>query len=257
MDGPHLIHCSYHKCLTVYYRRVMQAVFNRCLPWSAGYRHYNSHLKDFYEGFQDFRVASVNNRALDLSRLGRCKITRFLRDPRDLVVSGYFYHKRAAEPWMKIENPTPYDWYFANGCIPAGLREAKTSFASYLQSLSEEDGLLAELEFRRFHFESMREWPAEHPDILLFRYEEILGNERSVFARIFEHYGLSKLERTLGDWFARRYSIQSVARKQESGDAHIRNPTAGQWRRHFTPRLREAFEERHPGLIEQLGYAVE
>ena len=53
----HLIHCSYHKCLTVYFGRIMNSVFNQCLPWSRGYRHYNSHLANFYEGFESHRVA--------------------------------------------------------------------------------------------------------------------------------------------------------------------------------------------------------
>ena len=160
MPGTHLIHCAYHKCLTVYFRRVMDAVFNRCLPWSAGYRHFNSHLHDFLAGYGDLRVASVNNRALEPDSLGPCRISRFLRDPRDLVVSGYFYHRRGAEPWVTMANPTDEDWYFAAGVVPEGLRAAGGSFADYLQAIPEEEGLLAELEFRASHFESMARWPA-------------------------------------------------------------------------------------------------
>ena len=144
MADDYLIHCSYHKCLTVYYKRVMDAVFNRCQPWRRGYRHYNSHLEDFYAGFRKDRVASVNNRALDLERLGRFRISRFIRDPRDLVVSGYFYHRRGAEPWTTIESPTAEDWYFANGVVPDALRDSGRSFSQYLQSMPEEEGLLAE-----------------------------------------------------------------------------------------------------------------
>lgn len=147
MAAPHLIHCSYHKCLTVYYKRVMDAVFNRCL------------IDDFYDGFRRHRVASVNNRALDLGRLGKFRLSRFLRDPRDLVVSGYFYHRRGAEAWTTAEARRPLKWYFANGCVPEGLRADGSSYARYLQSIPEEEGLLAELEFRRHHFESMAAWP--------------------------------------------------------------------------------------------------
>ncbi len=249
MAETHLIHCSYHKCLTVYFKRVMHALFNRCLPWSAGYRHYNSHLESFYAGFRGHRVASVNNRALDLERLGRFRISRFLRDPRDLVVSGYFYHRRGAEPWVNIEAPTAEDWYFANGCVPEGLRAYGGSFAEYLRSIPEEEGLLAELEFRRLHFESMASWPREHPNVLTFRYEEIVGDEARVFRELFAFYGMSALERALGGWLARRYSIRSLA-----ADSHVRDPASGQWRRHFTPRLTRAFEDRHAGLVERLGY---
>lgn len=246
---PNLVHCSYHKCLTVYYRRVMDAVLNRCQPWGDGYRHYNSHLLDFYEGFPDDRVSSINNRVLDLERLGDYRISRFVRDPRDLVVSGYFYHKRGAEDWVIIEAPTAADWYFANGVVPQALAAEGTSFARYLQSVPEEEGLLAELEFRAPHFESMALWPDDDPGIVTYRYEDILGREREVFRELLEFYGLSTIERRLGEWFAKRYSL-----RWRGGDPHIRNPSSGQWRQFFTPRVRRAFDARYAGLVQQLGY---
>lgn len=248
----HLIHCSYHKCLTVYYGRVMDAVFNRCQPWGRGFRHFNSHLEDFYGGFEAYRVASVNNRPLDFDRLGDFRISRFIRDPRDLIVSGYFYHKRGAEEWVRIESPTAAEWYFANGVVPDGLRAAGSSFAEYLQSIPEEEGLLAELEFRKNHLESMAQWPTVHPDIVTFRYEDILGNEVAVFRELFDFYGLSPLERGLGTWFAKRYSI-----RKRSADPHIRNPASGQWRKHFTPRVKQAFDAEYSGLIRQLEYPAD
>ena len=250
--GLHLIHCSYHKCLTVYFGRIMNEVFNRCLPWSSGYRHYNSHLENFYDGFHKHRIASINNRALDLERLGRFRISRFIRDPRDLVVSGYFYHKRGAEDWLTIESPTEADWYFANGCVPEDFRATGTSFAKYLQSIPQEEGLLAELEFRTLHLESMARWPAKHSQIVTYRYEDVVGNESSVFRDLFDFYGLGPIERRLGSWFANRYSIG-----KRGADPHVRNPASGQWRKHFTPRVRQAFDAKYAGLIRLLGYPAD
>jgi hypothetical protein len=230
----------------------MNAVFNRCLPWSSGYRHYNSHLEDFYENFHRHRIASVNNRVLNLERLGRFRLSRFIRDPRDLVVSGYHYHKRGAEDWLTIESPTDTDWYFANGCIPEKMQGAGVSFAEYLQSIPEEEGLLAELEFRTFHFESMARWPAQHPHIVTYRYEDVVGNEAVVFQELFELYGLSLVERWLGRFFANRYSIN-----RRKADPHIRNPASGQWREHFTPRVKQVFDEKWAGLVRLLGYPAD
>jgi hypothetical protein len=227
----------------------MDAVFNRCQPWRAGYRHYNSHLADFYAGLSEDRISSVNNRALDLGQLGRFRISRFLRDPRDLVVSGYFYHQRGVEDWTRIEAPTSADWYFANGVVPEGLRREGTSFARYLESLPEEEGLIAEIEFRALHFESMALWPESHPDILTFRYENIIGHEAEVFRQLFDFYGMSLIERKLGAWLAHRYSLG-----RRLADPNISHPAAGQWRKHFTPRVRQAFDARYPGLVGQLGY---
>ena len=249
---PQLVHCSYHKCLTVYFNRVMNMLFNRLLPWTGGFQHYNSHLQAFYEGFKSFRVASVNNRVLDLDRLGDFRLTRFVRDPRDLVVSGYFYHRRGAEDWVRLNAPQPQDWYFANGTIPEGLREHGGSFADYLQEVPEEEGLLAELEFRGPHFESMTAWPADDPRVLLLRYEDILGSEDAAFQQLFEFYEMSSLERGLGLKLANRYSLGGRGGK----DTHVRNPSSGQWRKLFTPRIQSVFDERYGALVKQLGYPL-
>ncbi len=250
---PALIHCSFHKCLTVYFRRVMDAVFNRCLPLGGGYRHFNSDAEAFYEGFRAHRLSSVNNHVLALDRLGDVRLSRFIRDPRDLVVSGYVYHRRGAEPWCNLPAPTEADWAFANGRIPEGMRGSGESFAAHLQSLPLEDGLLAELEFRRPHFEAMAAWPASHPDILLIRYEDFPGREVAQFDRIFAHYGVSSPVRALGRFFAGRHSLE----RRQARDPHIRNPASGQWREHFTPRVKQAFDAQWGGLVRQLGYAAD
>ncbi len=247
---PQLIHCSYHKCLTVYFRRVMDALMNRCLPWRGDYRHYYSDLEAFRADHANHRLASVNGHALDPDAYPEARISRFVRDPRDLVVSGYFYHRRGAEPWCTRDNPTDADWAFANGQVPSALRAAGGSFSDYLQQASEEEGLLAEIEFRQHHFEAMAAWVEGDERILLLRYEDILGREVEAFDRLFEHYRLAPLERRLGRFFARRHSL---ARRRPE-DAHIRNPHSGQWKQHFTPRVREAFHDRWDGLITRYGY---
>ncbi len=261
MERIHRIHCSYHKCLTVYFKRVMHGVYNLCMPWSRGYRHFNSHLQNFNAQVEGLQVASVNNRALDLDglaeRLGRFKISRFLRDPRDLVVSAYFYHRRGAEDWVQLEAPTTDDWYFANAQIPGAMQARiddgeRLSYAAYLQSLPDEEGLLAELELRAPHLESMAAWPQQHPDILTLRYEDILGHEERAFGKIFDFYGMSSLEKTLGQFFVRRYALRKV-----KADPHVRNPSSGQWRQHFTPRVRQVFDARYGALVRDLGYPVD
>ncbi|NQX90101.1 MAG: hypothetical protein HRT77_15725 [Halioglobus sp.] len=129
-----LIHCSYHKCLTVYFQRVFSGTYNTTLRWNRGYRHFYSLLDDFYQESTNYKVSSINNHTLDLSRLGHdARVTRFVRDPRDLVVSGYFYHKRGAEEWSRIASPSDADWAVVNGCVPDSLPQ-RTSYSSYLKN---------------------------------------------------------------------------------------------------------------------------
>jgi hypothetical protein len=246
---PRRIHCSYHKCLTVYFGKVMNALFNRWFFWSRGFHHFNSRIEEFYEQSANYTLASVNNHCLDLDRIGDCRITRFVRDPRDLIVSGYFYHKRAAEAWCDIRNPSDSDWMVVNGTVPNGIQPNQT-FAEYLQSISKEDGLIAEIDFRHKHFESMIRWPNEDPRILTLQYEKIIGAEQIAFRDMLRFYGFSPMTVAVGVALSKRYS----AEQRSSRTKHIRNPQPNQWKEHFTPRVEQYFLSRFPDLLAKLGY---
>lgn len=248
---PKIIHCSYHKCLTVYYSRVFTTLYNRMAGFGKGYRHFNSSLDDFYTNFRQFKITSINNHALDLRRLGAgCRISRFVRDPRDLVVSGYFYHRRGAEPWCALVDPGEEDWKAVNGHVPEGMGRG-LSFAAYLQSLNMEDGLMAEIDFRRNHFASMGAWPVADDRIRVFRYEDLIGKEREVFAELFSFYRLSWPERAIGHLLAWYFS----ASRQAGRTQHIRNPRTSQWKEHFTPKVSRYFERHFGDLLSRYGYA--
>ena len=194
-----LIHCSYHKCLTSYFSKVMSLIFNKIHPLKPGYKHFDSKIDEFYENLNKYKIMSVNNHSLDFSLLGdKFKITRFIRDPRDLVVSGYFYHKRNAEMWCGIVNPTENDYDLVNGSVPSGISDGD-SYSSYLRNLSLEEGLIAEIEFRKKHYESMLKWPDNDPRIKIFKYEDIIGNEKNVFKKISEFYVISFIMSKKGD----------------------------------------------------------
>jgi len=244
-----LIHCSYHKCLTKYYVRVMVWMYNRIFRFSKGYRHFDSRIDQFYEDLNKYRVASINNRALDLERIGDCRVSRFIRDPRDMVVSGYFYHKRGAEKWCNRRGLTEEYLGGLNGGVPEQMGEEQ-SFSEYLQGLSQEDGLIAEIEFRKYHFESMLGWPTDDPRVKLFRYEDMMGNEEQVFAEMFSFYELSWVERKLGLMLARRFSARGRGRLKE----HIRNPKANQWKEYFTPKVSDYFSRHHKAVLDKYGY---
>lgn len=245
---PQLVHCSYHKCLTLYFRKVADAVFNRVLFAGRGYRHFNSRLDAFLAEARTLRLASLNNHVVDTSQLADYRITRFVRDPRDLVVSGYFYHRRDPERWTGVESPSDGDWGAVNGHVPDAV--GQRSYAAYLNAVSVEDGLIAEIDFRTFHFQSMRSWPDDDPHIRVYRYEDVLGRESTVFRDMFDFYGLSLLHRQLASTLADRFS----ASRQRRRSGHIRDPDPHQWRAHFTPRVARYFDERHADLLDRHGY---
>lgn len=245
-------HCGYHKCLTMYFRRVLAraALFHN--PLRPPYRHFFHRTDEFYRHCSDYTIASLSGHALDLDRFDDIRVARVVRDPRDLLVSGYYYHKRSAEDWCDHRDPTDGDWAIVGGVVPQSLPPGKT-LAEYLNEVTVEEGLLAELDFRRNHFDSMLQWPEDDPRVRVFRYEDIVGNERGSFRELFDFYGLSWPAKRAGLFYAARYS----AARKKGRTEHIRDPSSGQWREHFTPRLRQAFNDRYGAVLERLGYATE
>ena len=214
------------------------------------YVHHESIEGVFYNRASRTYLNSTNSFAIDIDRLDDdFRATRFIRDPRDLVVSGYFYHKRAAEPWFRMKNPTAKYWSPINGNVPKN-HPTDLSFAEYLNTLDTETGLEAEIEFRQHHLQSFRDWP-DDDRIKIFKYEEIIGNELDTFKAICEHLQLSKAET-----FRVLRKAKKLAYKKTTNNKHIRNPKAGQWREHFTKQQNERFVEQYADILERHDYEL-
>lgn len=251
MKAEYKIHCSYHKCLTAFYRRVVSKTFRILLKNNnTSYLHTKSLKDKFYENIDNYEIISINNQNLDFKRFNKkYKITRFVRDPRDLIVSGYFYHKKGTEPWTRIKNPSLEDWKVVNGNIPKSILNYKGSYCDFLNKVPIEEGLLAEMEFRKFHFESMQSWE-KNENIRVFKYEDILGNESSVFKSIFKFYGYNDIISKIAGYYAKKYSSPSFLKK----DKHVRNTEATQWQSIFSNKILERFYEQYSDLLIESNY---
>jgi hypothetical protein len=248
ISGFSRVHCGYHKCLTMYYRKVFSRL-SRFPFYKGKFRHFYHRSDVFFRECNNYGISSVSGHVIDTSLFEDVRISRFIRDPRDLLISGYFYHKRSAERWCDIIDPTDEDWGVVQGVVPSMI-PAGMSFAQFLNSVSLEQGLMAEIEFRRKHFISMLEWPEDNHQIKTFRYEDILGNEKQTFEDLFSFYELPTLAKKVGVYYADRYS----ARKKSGKQGHIRDPRAGQWNKHFTPALMERFNAEYSSVLERYHY---
>ncbi len=249
IGGTIRVQCGYHKCLTVYFKRVSRKAAFWTNPIAGGFRHFFHRLDEFYADCQLQTLSSISGNCLDLNRFSDIRAVHIIRDPRDLLLSGYYYHKRAAEDWCEYINPSDEDWAIVNGVVPAALPEGM-SLSAYLNQASVEEGLAAEIEFRKHHLQSMLQWPTDDPRVMTVRYEDILGNEVEVFKKIYDFYGFPLRTRLAARLFADRYSAKSKHRKS----SHIRNSQFGQWKETFTPELTRLFEENYGELLGKYGY---
>jgi hypothetical protein len=249
IPGKRRVHAGLHKCLTMYMRHILQRVSLEYSGHGSRFRHFFHCVEPFYRECELYDFASISGHAIDLDRFEDIRVSRFVRDPRDLLVSGYFYHKRGAEHWANFRDPHPEEWRVIGApvpdCLPRGM-----SLSGYLNEVSVEEGLLAEIEFRRQHFDSMQRWPRNDPRVRCYRYEDIVGNERQVFGDLLKFYELPWAQRRKGV----RWAMRLRADKRAGKYAHIRDPRGGQWREYFTPVVSRRFDAEYGDLLEHLGY---
>ncbi|MFZ0664298.1 MAG: sulfotransferase domain-containing protein [Acidimicrobiales bacterium] len=164
------------------------------------------------------------------------KGTHIIRDPRDVLVSAYFYHLRTDEQWVHKARPK---W---------GGR----SYQELLRSLNTRDGIFTELErLSRLEFKDLKTWAYDNPEILELRYEDVLANEHSMMERIFRHYGFTDAAVAQSADIAARFSLNSPMTKL---DPHVRSGLPGQWREVLEPDHVERFKELTGDLVVRLGY---
>jgi hypothetical protein len=249
IKGKIRVQCGYHKCMTMYFRRISKKTVRWNNPISGSFRHFFHRADEFYHDCADYTLSSISGHCLDLDRFENIRAVHIIRDPRDMLISGYFYHLKASESWCHYQDPTNEDWAVVNAQVPENL-PAGTSLKDYLESVSIEEGLAAEMDLRQFHFDNMLDWPTDDERVLTIRYDELMGNEAETFRRIYDFYGFVPQTRWAAAHYANKYSITSAHRH----GSHIRNPKAGQWKRHFTPDLERMFNERFGALLEKYGY---
>lgn len=254
---PLVVHWGLHKGMTGYYTQVMLQLRKQTgLLLSAHYAD-TSGVDVGISAASDARTSVVLLSDLLDYRVGegvayRGSIT--LREPRDLIVSGYNYHLNTNESWV---HDRAYDWSAIGkedsaadllGGPPERWRGK--SYGEVLRSLEKEEGLILEIlrvspVLRSYRF-------ANEPGRLRIDYEDILGAEVDAFLRLFDHYGLQPAYRPS----VLKTVEQLSAKNQQGKSSHIRNPTSGKWKGVLTDKHLDLLSQRFGAIFEKAGYSL-
>ena len=98
----------------------------------------------------------------------------------------------------------------------------------------------------------MLAWPEDGPRIRTYRYEGIMGREAQTFYDILRFYGFSRVDALRAGYYGHKLS----AKNRSGKTAHIRNPTSGQWEKHFTPKVAQKFNALYSDLLKKLDYPL-
>jgi Sulfotransferase domain len=229
-----LVCCSHHKAGTSWFHHVLSAVAR----W-YGLR-YEMCTQEELSPAAD--VFFEDHSRINRSTLSPYRGAHLIRDPRDIVVSGYFYHLWTTEEWVHTVKPE-----FGN-----------RSYLEHLNSLSQEEGLLVEMKrFADDDLPDMVEWDYHDPNFIEVRYEDLIADWTSEFRRTFRHYGFTPkaIEKSLR--LAQPFSFENQAGRkigEVQAKSHLRSGRAGQWMDVFGDRHRRLGKELLGAALIRLGY---
>ncbi len=199
----------------------------------------------------------------------RFRAIRVIRDPRDIWVSGYLYHRHCREFWCVNTDFDP--------TAPIGPPQVDFSFQhrperwkrrylqrlhgrSYQQNLldrSLSDGLAFELEnFTSATLDAMRAWWLDDPAVLTVRLEDIVHDFDGMMLTIFRHWGATETECAAALDVARTEDIGRMSDAAIGERPQIHGRTLSKWRTILSQSQVAQFERLHGDLITALGYTL-
>jgi hypothetical protein len=269
-----IVYYGHHKCASQWVLTHFEAA-----AWDLGLRFARlpdpelsgASLLNFLARSQIDVLAIENARASHAQALAHWKGVHVVRDPRDIVVSGYFSH-------LKTHRQE------ALGPTVRAHRER-------LNQLPKAEGLHEEIDLNRHWFEHFMAWNFRQPNVLELRFEELTTDPYNGFLNAFQFVGLLQdptpswehliraynrsrgqirggrrlppwrlrglpPERCLAIVYRNRFEALSGGRRQGSEDtgSHYRKGVAGDWKNHLNSEHLAHFERSYPGLLGHLGY---
>jgi hypothetical protein len=196
------------------------------------------------------------------------RAVRLIRDPRDIWVSGYLYHRHCAEEWCTntdIDPTPPIGWPRVDHAFAHRSEDWKRAYLdrldgrSYQQNLLErspDDGLDFELEgYTGCTLAAMREWVLNGVDAMDVRLEDVTADFDGTMTRIFEHFGFTPEQREAALEVARTEDVNRMDDAAIADRPQIHSRRISKWREVLSPAQLGRFEARHGDLIRDLGYA--
>jgi hypothetical protein len=194
------------------------------------------------------------------------RAVRVVRDPRDIWISSYLYHRRTNEGWCVNTNfdPTPPIIYprvdFSMVHRPERWKRrwlAQLGGKSYQQNLLERDmadGLAFELAgYTRSTLAAMQVWRGL-PGVLDVKLEDIAANFDGTMTVIFRHLNLSGSTYEAAMQIAASEDIKRMDDATLAANPHIYCRQLSKWRDILTEAQIREFVNNYGGLLLDLGY---
>lgn len=248
--GHLLVFCCHHKVGTSWFKNILTAISEEFgLPFIQN---------DQEKIRNNIAIFFQYHSRVDLGALPKYRGAHIIRDPRDVVVSGYYYHLWTKEEWAITPiKDLPADMEKVWSLLP--VKEIKhMSYQQYLNSLPREQGIIAEIQrASTVDIKEMVEWDYNNEYFFEFKYESIMQNEEEILRQLFRHYGFKDdaVERSVE--IARQFSFERRSQRKTgevNNKSHMRSGKLQQWASEFSEENKAYFKKLHGEDLVRLGY---
>ena len=239
-----LAYFGHHKCGTSWMAEMLVDVCRQLGLKGAYVHNYDSLVEEFLKKPYIRFLFHVNADFEHLKHLPPFRGFHMVRDPRDLVVSGYFSH---------LYTHPLQDWL--------------VNHRLELQKRDKDKGLLFEIEsdITRLIMNHIRTWNYKQNNVMEIRMEKMTAKPEQTMVSVFEFLGILNnpkevLKFTTNDLFpiVEKHNFLKKSGGREPGKvditSHYRSGAPGDWKSHFKDFHKQAFKKHFQDVLELLNY---
>jgi hypothetical protein len=191
----------------------------------------------------------------------------FVRDPRDIIVSGYLYHRRTKEKWCintdlstkaPIKFPrVPFSQEHRSEDWKIEYLESldNKSYQANLLDMNQRDGLLFEINhYGGWTVENMVDWDYGNSNILEVKFEDMMKNYDQTFQNIFSHIGLSPSQHAIARDIAAKHDLGRKSEKEINNMKHVSSRESSKWQEYFEDVHKQVFQDKFGDILVRLNY---
>ncbi|MEM7237413.1 MAG: sulfotransferase domain-containing protein [Pseudomonadota bacterium] len=236
--APSRLLAGQHKAMTTYFSAVLQTI---CFAYNLSFQKV---IRGYPETRTDVVLHFTSNFQDEPRASGEYLLVKILRDPRDVVLSGYHYHLWSDESWVNTRwNDQP-------------------SLKERLQAMDKDEGIHAEIErVGRMVAATYSDWGRSDPDVLVIRYEDLIGPSRhDAYDRIFRHWQFHgpahdfAVNTMAGFEFERRTGRQIGS---TGTGVHLRSGKSGGWQAELNDSHKDAIKAHFGQELIRFGYETD
>ena len=190
-----------------------------------------------------------------------------IRDPRDIIVSGYLYHCRTTEKWcvnsdFTISHPivfpqVPYSQEYRAEAWKINYLKSLggRSYQENLRQRSQHDGLLFEMRhYGAWTINNMIAWDYQRSNILEVKFEQLMRRYDDTFYSIFSHLGFSETDISACLEITAKHDLNRKPVEEIQQMDHVSSTQHTRWREYFERQHKQEFIRLFGNVLIDLGY---